>query len=113
MHEFSVASALLDLVEERARKEGASRVLRVEIRVGEHAGVVPELLASAWELVCERSDWPDAALVTVPVPARWACPRCDASPSASELLRCARCDLPARLVEGAELMLDRIEMEVT
>ena len=29
MHEFSVASSLFDLVDERARKEGASRVLRV------------------------------------------------------------------------------------
>lgn len=113
MHEFSVASALLDLVEERARKEGASRVLRVEIRVGEHAGVVPELLASAWELVCERSHWPDAELAMVPVPARWACPRCDETLGASLLLRCSRCDVPARLVEGDELMLDRIEMEVT
>jgi Zn finger protein HypA/HybF involved in hydrogenase expression len=28
------------------------------------------------------------------------------------VLRCSRCDVPARLMEGDEIMLDRIEMEV-
>jgi hypothetical protein len=28
------------------------------------------------------------------------------------MLRCCRCDVPARLTEGDEIVLDRIEMEV-
>jgi hydrogenase nickel incorporation protein HypA/HybF len=112
VHEVSVAAALLRRVEERARKEGATAVGRVHVRVGELAGVVPELLLSAWERVREGGLCTGAPLELERVPVRWECPRCGADLPAGAELACAGCGEPARLAGGDELLLSRIELEV-
>jgi hydrogenase nickel incorporation protein HypA/HybF len=112
MHEYSIASALLRQAEEHAQKHGAARVLRLEICVGELAGVEIPLLETAWGLVRERSLCAGAALRVRSLPARWACSRCEAPVARGLALRCERCRAPARLSEGDELVLERIEMEV-
>ena len=112
MHEFSVASSLLHLVERHARDHGATRVVRVHVRLGEQCGVEPELLRSAWELVRERSAADGAELTLHAVPLRWECRACGEPPAPGSGLRCPRCNGPASLAAGLELLLDRIEMEV-
>jgi hydrogenase nickel incorporation protein HypA/HybF len=112
MHELSVASSLLDLVERHAGAHHARRIVRVSVRIGAQSGVEPELLRSAWDLVSERSAAAGAALALETVPVRWECPRCGDAPAPGTALRCARCDVPAALASGLELVLDRIELEV-
>ena len=112
MHEYSVASSLLDLVEEHARAQGAARVVRVHVRIGEQSGVEPELLRTAWELVPERSAADGASLALHAVPLRWACRACEKDVPPGDRLRCPACGAPAHLAAGSELILDRIEMEV-
>jgi hydrogenase nickel incorporation protein HypA/HybF len=112
MHEFSVASSLLHLVERHARDHGATRVVRVHVQLGEQCGVEPELLRSAWGLVCERSAADGAELALQTVPVRWECRSCGEPPPPGSGLRCPTCAGPASLVAGLELLLDRIEMEV-
>lgn len=113
MHEYSIASSLLRLAQEHAQKHGATRVLRVEICVGELAGVEVPLLETAWGLVRERSVCASAELGVRALPARWECPRCGDAVERGLALRCAGCDSPARLAAGDELLLERVEMEVT
>jgi hydrogenase nickel incorporation protein HypA/HybF len=112
MHEYSIASALLELVDEQARRHAAARILTVQVGVGELAGVEPELLRQAFELARERTICAGASLEIRRVPARWICRDCGASVPAGLALRCAACAGPARLCEGAELLLERVEMEV-
>ena len=113
MHEYSIASALLELVDEQALRHAAARVLVVQVGVGELAGVEPDLLRQAFELARERTICAGASLEIRRVPARWACRDCAASVPPGLELRCAACAAPARLVEGAELLLERVEMEVS
>jgi hydrogenase nickel incorporation protein HypA/HybF len=113
LHEYSIASSLLRLAEEHAQKHGAARVLRLEICVGELSGVEVPLLETAWGIVRERSVC-EAAELSVRTPAaRWECPSCGEPVARGLALRCTRCELPARLAEGGEMVLERIEMEVT
>jgi hydrogenase nickel insertion protein HypA len=112
MHEFSVASSLLELTLRHAREQRAARVVRVHVRIGEQCGVEPELLGSAWELVRERSPAAGAALVLEAVPVRWECRACNKALEPGVGLRCPACGGPAALASGLELFLDRIEMEV-
>lgn len=112
MHEYSVAAALLELVEAQARQHGASRVVAVHVRIGEQAGVEHELLRSAWELVREPGPAADARLALHAVPVRWTCRRCGAAVALDVALRCAACGGAPRLASGDELLLERIEMEV-
>jgi hydrogenase nickel incorporation protein HypA/HybF len=112
MHEYSIVQALLARVEREARARGASAVLRVNVSVGVVSGVEPELLATAYEFfrahtLCERAD-----LNIRRIEERWACPACMTTIESGAVLRCGRCGGPARLIQGGEIMLERIEMEV-
>ena len=97
MHEYSIVRALISRVEAEARSHGALSVQRLQVRIGELAGVEPTLLASAFAQARARTICRNAALEIEAVPARWRCPRCDG---------------PAHLAGGDEILLERIEMEV-
>lgn len=112
MHEYSVVQALLGQVERAAAARGATSVHRVRISVGELCGVEPALLATAWTTFRERTICAEAELDLQAVQARWACPRCELTVERGAFLRCTECGGPARLVQGDELTLERLELEV-
>jgi hydrogenase nickel incorporation protein HypA/HybF len=112
MHEASLVQALLDRVAALAREHGATSVHRVVVRLGTLSGVEPQLLAVAYDAFRARTVCADAPLVIGRVEARWECPACGRRFAQGEALACVRCARPARLAQGDELMLDRVEMEV-
>jgi hydrogenase nickel incorporation protein HypA/HybF len=112
MHEYSIVEALIDRVAREAQARGAKKVVALRVRLGELSGVDPALLATAFDTFRERSVCEGASLAIERAAASWACPRCAAPVERGAVLRCARCGVPARLVEGDELILERIEMEV-
>jgi hydrogenase nickel incorporation protein HypA/HybF len=113
MHEYSLIQSLLSRVGDEARRRGARAVRAVGIRVGDLSGVEPELLAGAFELARQGTPCAAAELRVTRVPAVWTCPRCRKAFAPGEVLRCAPCDRPAQLSDGADaLTLDSMEMEV-
>ncbi|ATZ28080.1 hydrogenase maturation nickel metallochaperone HypA [Streptomyces lavendulae] len=76
MHEMSIAMAVVGQVEEAARAGAASAVRRVELQVGELAGVVPDSLAFCFELACAGTVLEGAELVTRSVTASARCADC-------------------------------------
>jgi len=113
MHEYSIASSLLRMADEQAAKRAAERVLSLRLRIGELSGVEIDLLERAWSLVRERSCCEGVDLDIARVEARWECTRCEAAVARGGLLICSDCGATAQLACGDELILDRIEMEVT
>lgn len=113
MHEYSLVQSLVGRVEEEARRHQATAVHGLKVSVGELSGVDADLLRSAYELfragtVCEKAE-----LEVVHVAARWACPSCDRSFARGDVLRCERCDRPAKLNERSdEILLESIDLEV-
>jgi hydrogenase nickel incorporation protein HypA/HybF len=112
MHEYSIVQALVERVAVEAHARGATAVHRLSVRIGDLSGVEVELLTTAYETFRERTICEHAALDVQRVPAHWECPDCVRAIGPGELLRCPRCGVPARLTEGDEIVLDRIEMEV-
>ena len=112
MHEYSIVEALIERVNAEARARGATSVHRLSVRIGELSGVEVELLSTAYDTFRQRTICEDAALVLQIVPARWACPDCGDTIARGAVLTCPSCAMPARLVQGDEIVLDRIEMEV-
>jgi hydrogenase nickel incorporation protein HypA/HybF len=113
MHEYSLVEALMRRVEQEARRRNALAVHRLAVRVGELAGVDPELFQTAYETFREGTICARAPLTVTRVEASWSCPRCRAPIAKGAILRCAACDVPARLDDGGDaLTLDAIEMEV-
>ena len=111
MHEYSIIQSLVDSVAAAVgERDGA--VQRVDVAIGELAGVDCALLATAFEVfrggtICEH-----ATLTIDRIPARWECTRCGGAMARGGFLRCALCDAPAKLALGDEIVLQRIEMEV-
>jgi hydrogenase nickel incorporation protein HypA/HybF len=112
MHEYSIVQALVDRVGEEVRAQGATAVHRLSIRVGELSGVDAELLTTAYDTFRERTVCEHAQLDLQIVAARWECPACGQAIARGAVLMCPQCQLPARLTQGDEIMLDRIELEV-
>jgi hydrogenase nickel incorporation protein HypA/HybF len=112
MHEYSIVQALVERVGAEARAQGATAVHRLSIRVGELSGVDPDLLTTAYDTFRERTICEGAQLDLQIVPARWECPECRQMIPRGQVLVCPACALPARLSQGDEIMLDRIELEV-
>jgi hydrogenase nickel incorporation protein HypA/HybF len=112
VHEYSIVSALLERVEAEARSRRATAVHRVAVRVGEVSGLDRELFATAFATVREGTVCAAAALDIEAVPARFACSACELVVADGAPLVCAACGAPARLEQGDEILLERIEMEV-
>ncbi len=126
MHELAVAQALVEQVDGVIRQHAASqdhdasssgawRASLIRVRIGPLAGVVPELLASAFPLAAAGSGMEHAALDLVAAPIRVRCETCGAETDAAmNRLVCAACgDWHTRIVSGDELLLESVELETT
>lgn len=49
MHELSIALSIVDIAEQEVKKNGASKVLEIELEIGRLSGVEPYALDFAWE----------------------------------------------------------------
>jgi hydrogenase nickel incorporation protein HypA/HybF len=112
VHEYSIVQALVERVEAEAAARRAIAVHRLALRIGRASGVEVELLRTAYYTFRARTICDRAELDVEEVDPVWECPRCGAVVAAGSLLRCASCGAPARLRQGDEIVLDRIEMEV-
>lgn len=112
MHEYSIVSALLDRVEREARDHGALSVAMVRLSVGRVAGVECELLRTAFELAREGTVAAAAELEILEIEPRWSCRVCGGEVPLEGPRRCPVCAGAARLDRGAEIVLERLELEV-
>jgi hydrogenase nickel incorporation protein HypA/HybF len=112
MHEYSIVQELVARVEDLSRLHRAQSVRRLVLRIGELSGVEAGLLSTAYDTFRERTCCENADLAIEPVAARWACPACGAAIPRGSALRCGSCGRSARLLEGDEIILARVEMEV-
>lgn len=115
MHELTMATSILGIVVEEARKAGAEAVRRVRLCVGDLAGVEAASLWACFELLAEGTVAERAELVVRRVPVTVTCMACGAAATGrGRALRCPACG-PAsvRLVTGRELYVESIDVEGT
>ena len=92
MHEMSLAEGVLQLVEDTARREQASRVKLVVLEIGKLSSVAPEALSFCFEAVTRGSIADGAALEIVDVPGAGWCVQCAATvPIAERYGECPVC----------------------
>lgn len=112
MHEYSIVQSLVDSVAAAVAGRDAA-VHRVEVGIGELAGVDCGLLATAYDVFREGTLCQNAALRIDRIPARWECSSCGQTIARGAFLRCPSCNQPAHLASGDEIVLQRIELEVS
>ncbi len=114
MHELSLVINLFDLLEEKARQEGISRITAVKLRCGHLAGVVPECFATAFEIYKKNTCAAEAKLVMEMVPVKFQCRACGHQATKEELpLFCPACgSTNVSILEGTDLTLVSFEAEI-
>jgi hydrogenase nickel incorporation protein HypA/HybF len=76
VHERSLAQALWAQAERLRQEHGAARVLALQVAVGELAGVEPELLRSAFDLLVQSSGAVGTRIELERVPLEARCDDC-------------------------------------
>jgi hydrogenase nickel incorporation protein HypA/HybF len=126
VHELAVAQALVEQVDAVIDQHAAShdqdpsssdawRASLIRVRVGPLAGVVPELLASAFPLAAAGRRMQHAALEFATAPIRVRCQTCGAETEAAmNRLLCGACgDWHTQVISGDELLLESVELETS
>jgi Zn finger protein HypA/HybF involved in hydrogenase expression len=114
MHETSLVDALFDQLDalRRPMPAAADRVARVEVCIGEAAGVDPGLFEAAFEALRGPRGYSAAVLSMTTESALWRCPACAGEAGGADLPFCTACALPRTLVRGEALRLDRVELDL-
>lgn len=112
MHELALMEELRRLAERHAAAEGARRIHSLHLRVGSMAGVEPEALAFAFELVMRGGAAEGATLRLEVVPTVCFCDQCEVEFSPGDVIfACPRCGtLSRRILRGRELELAALEI---
>lgn len=114
VHELSIAMAVIDSVKAAAQQVGATRVLRVRLRIGELSAVDPDALQFAYAAVTgELPLFAGSELEVEWVPIRVHCTDCgQEAPARPHSVACALCgSLLTRVVAGEELDIANVEVE--
>ncbi|MBE3108999.1 MAG: hydrogenase maturation nickel metallochaperone HypA [Acidobacteria bacterium] len=113
MHELSLIASVFDILEEKTREHGASRVTAVVLRVGRMSGVVPDLLESAFETYKNGTLAEGARLTIEVVPVKLRCPDCGGTSVREDTdFSCTACgSRRVEIVEGREIVVEKIELE--
>ncbi|MFM8260058.1 MAG: hydrogenase maturation nickel metallochaperone HypA [Vulcanococcus sp.] len=116
MHELSLMAELQSLAEQQARLDGATRIHRLQLRIGELAGVDADALRLAFAVVvangAQQELWRSATLDLETVPARCFCPDCAQPFRPPDVIHaCPRCGhLSRQLLAGRELEIVALEV---
>ncbi|BAS26503.1 hydrogenase maturation nickel metallochaperone HypA/HybF [Limnochorda pilosa] len=114
MHELSIASEVLGAVQRAVLGAGASRVVRIHLKVGELASVDPDALAFAYEAVTAGLPLFDGSCLQVAwIPVRVRCSECgvEGCPVPGSVA-CGACgSFLTEVFEGEELEIGSVEVE--
>jgi hydrogenase nickel incorporation protein HypA/HybF len=114
MHELSIVASLFEILEEKAREQKAVRVVRVSLKVGQLAGVVPEFLQTAFDSYKQNTIASEAVLEVDAVPFRVSCRKCHTVTEKDDyVFICPACGSnQLDVLEGTELLLEKLDLEV-
>lgn len=115
MHEMSICGPLVDTVVKYAEQNGARKVVRVHLRIGELRDIVDDLMQGCFRYLARDTIASQAELVLEKVPLRAQCQACNLVFPANiwkrETLVCPDCGgTKLRIYSGKEFLIQGIEI---
>ena len=114
MHEVGIMQQALEAAEDAARAQGAERITKLRLRIGALAGVVPDALAFAFEVVAKGTlaESAEFGWDEVPVLCRCGAGCGDFAPQ-GPIYACPVCQTVSwDVLQGRELELAEVEIEM-
>lgn len=114
MHELGIMTGVVESVGAAARNAGATRVLEVHLSVGVMTEAIEDALQFAFEALSEQDSlFAGAKLRIAMVQPKSRCVECGAEFSHDRYhVVCPHCGGLAELLEGKELRIDSIEVDI-
>ena len=113
MHEASIAISLLEIVSEQCLREGYSSIESVRLRLGKAAGIMPDALLFAFDIVKKDTIACEAELIIDFIFLGGHCLDCKARFESEEryIFACPVCDSRSiKITQGDEMQI--VDMEV-
>jgi len=113
MHELGIAQSIMQIVLSEAERAKARKVLKVTIKVGELAGVMPDSLTFCFNMLARSTIAEDASLTIEKIPVRGYCSECQREfVIADTSYWCTACgNKHIELISGRELQIGQLEIE--
>lgn len=113
MHEASLVEALFDQVDRAIGRHPPAAVREVTVRIGALAGVEAVLFRTAFEGLRGDRGYGAATLAVDEERASWRCADCGGAVHEGGVLACEGCGGRVTLAAGGEIILARVELEVS
>jgi len=115
MHELSIVANLFEILEEKAKEQKAKKIVTVKLQVGALSGVVPEFLETAFNIYKKETIADKARLEIEEIPLKIQCQKCHEEMVKDDFIFiCSKCgSRELNTLSGTELLLEKIEMEVS
>lgn len=112
VHELSITSHLLGMIEQEAANVSARRVVDINLVIGDRTDVVDDSLRFCFELLAADTVAEGARVHIRRSPSRFRCARDGDYTPTSHDFRCPRCQEVGTMTEaGSELLVESIEVE--
>lgn len=115
MHETSIAMGFLQSLSDLAKKEKASKVTKVKVKVGKFSGIVVDSFQFAFDaLKGEFESLKDAELIIEEIPVKYRCNDCKTEFETDSIYfpECSNCgSINLTLISGEELEIVDVEIE--
>jgi len=112
MHELGIMQNIVDTVQDYARKNNVSKVVKVMLEVGQVSGVVPESLEFCFE-VCTKQTMLEGALLEIErIVAVGKCKTCEEGfDLLTHSFSCPKCGgTDWEMISGRELIIKELEV---
>ena len=113
MHELALTEGILSIVSSEQKKNAFTRVLEIDLRIGEYSGVIPGCIEEFFPLASEGTPAEGAKLVMETVTAKFECLDCDFhGPIEKHTANCPKCSSTAiRMTAGREFYVNNLIVE--
>jgi hydrogenase nickel incorporation protein HypA/HybF len=113
MHELAVTESIASICLRHAEQNQASRIIKVNIKLGELTGIVDHYVSFYWDMVTKDTVAEGAELNFIKIPIRASCPHCKKEFEVKEYdLTCPECGKgDGELVSGREFLVESMEIE--
>ncbi len=110
---MSIAQSIVETVLDEAGKAKAGRVVKVTLKIGALAGIMPDSLLFCFELLTRATIAAHAELAIITVPITAQCTRCKSSFTIRQNhYRCSECgSQDIELRSGRELQIAQLEID--